>query len=159
MAVSTSMMSSAGRLNQVVTPGTAPGAACHSAVGLDINANHLKGATSGWVTGITRPVHMGRYAMERIRRVDEPTTLVLREEITRVPKRADLFTRALAGDLGDKAKTERTRFAVKHPLALAMTPLIRALVPMQGTREPLQPTGVGGDLSDSKRNADAIKAL
>jgi 1,4-dihydroxy-2-naphthoyl-CoA hydrolase len=32
----------------------------HRCVGLDINANHLKGATSGWVTGITRPVHMGR---------------------------------------------------------------------------------------------------
>jgi uncharacterized protein (TIGR00369 family) len=29
-------------------------------VGLDINANHLKGATSGWVTGITRPIHVGR---------------------------------------------------------------------------------------------------
>ena len=29
-------------------------------VGLDINANHLKGTTSGWVTGIARPVHMGR---------------------------------------------------------------------------------------------------
>ena len=29
-------------------------------VGLDINANHLKGTTSGWVTGITRPVHIGR---------------------------------------------------------------------------------------------------
>ena len=29
-------------------------------VGLDINANHLKGATSGWVTGITRPIHRGR---------------------------------------------------------------------------------------------------
>ena len=29
-------------------------------VGLDINANHIKGATSGWVTGITRPVHIGR---------------------------------------------------------------------------------------------------
>ena len=29
-------------------------------VGLDINANHLKGATSGWVTGTTRPVHIGR---------------------------------------------------------------------------------------------------
>ncbi|MEO8855532.1 MAG: hotdog fold thioesterase [Burkholderiaceae bacterium] len=29
-------------------------------VGLDINANHLKGATSGWVTGITRPIHIGR---------------------------------------------------------------------------------------------------
>lgn len=32
----------------------------HRTVGLAINANHLKGATSGWVTGITRPVHIGR---------------------------------------------------------------------------------------------------
>lgn len=32
----------------------------YRAVGLDINANHIKGATSGWVTGITRPVHIGR---------------------------------------------------------------------------------------------------
>jgi uncharacterized protein (TIGR00369 family) len=32
----------------------------HRAVGLDINANHLKGATAGWVTGIARPVHVGR---------------------------------------------------------------------------------------------------
>ena len=29
-------------------------------VGLDINANHLKGSTSGWVTGTTRPIHIGR---------------------------------------------------------------------------------------------------
>ena len=29
-------------------------------VGLDINANHLKGTSSGWVTGIARPVHLGR---------------------------------------------------------------------------------------------------
>ncbi|PKO62303.1 MAG: esterase [Betaproteobacteria bacterium HGW-Betaproteobacteria-18] len=32
----------------------------HQAVGLDINANHLRGAKSGWVTGTTRPVHIGR---------------------------------------------------------------------------------------------------
>lgn len=32
----------------------------HRTVGLDINANHLKGTSSGWVTGITRPVHIGR---------------------------------------------------------------------------------------------------
>jgi 1,4-dihydroxy-2-naphthoyl-CoA hydrolase len=30
------------------------------AVGLDINANHLRGTTSGWVTGTARPVHIGR---------------------------------------------------------------------------------------------------
>jgi uncharacterized protein (TIGR00369 family) len=30
------------------------------AVGLEINANHLKATTSGWVTGVARPVHLGR---------------------------------------------------------------------------------------------------
>jgi uncharacterized protein (TIGR00369 family) len=30
------------------------------AVGLDINANHLRAATSGWVTGTARAVHIGR---------------------------------------------------------------------------------------------------
>jgi len=32
----------------------------HRAVGLDINANHLRSASAGWVTGIARPVHIGR---------------------------------------------------------------------------------------------------
>ena len=30
------------------------------AVGLDINANHLRAARSGWVTGTARPVHIGK---------------------------------------------------------------------------------------------------
>lgn len=32
----------------------------HTAVGLDINANHLRAARSGWVTATARPVHIGR---------------------------------------------------------------------------------------------------
>jgi uncharacterized protein (TIGR00369 family) len=32
----------------------------YRAVGLDINANHLKGVSSGWVTGTARPLHRGR---------------------------------------------------------------------------------------------------
>lgn len=32
----------------------------HRPVGLDINANHLRSVTEGWVTGIARPVHIGR---------------------------------------------------------------------------------------------------
>ena len=32
----------------------------HRAVGLDINANHIRSASDGWVTGIARPVHIGR---------------------------------------------------------------------------------------------------
>ncbi len=46
------------------TLGSCGAASCvpdgYRAVGLDINANHLKGVSSGWVTGITRPVHVGR---------------------------------------------------------------------------------------------------
>src|SRR6476659_1850358 len=30
------------------------------ALGLDINANHLRSVTEGWVTGTARPVHIGR---------------------------------------------------------------------------------------------------
>ena len=29
-------------------------------VGIEINANHVRQASSGWVTGITRPLHVGR---------------------------------------------------------------------------------------------------
>ena len=32
----------------------------HRAVGLDINANHLRSVSEGWVTGIARPIHIGR---------------------------------------------------------------------------------------------------
>jgi 1,4-dihydroxy-2-naphthoyl-CoA hydrolase len=35
----------------------APGS---KAVGLDINANHLRSTTTGWVTGTARPLHIGR---------------------------------------------------------------------------------------------------
>jgi ferredoxin len=116
------------------------------------------GTRPGWTEAeeAQRPLHTGRYAMEKIRRVDEPTTLLLREEIRRMPKRADLFSRALAGDLGEKFSAERKRFAVKHPLALAMTPLIRNMVPMQGSREPL--TG-NARYADPRANADVVKAL
>jgi 1,4-dihydroxy-2-naphthoyl-CoA hydrolase len=29
-------------------------------VGLDINANHIRGMKSGWVTGTARPLHLGK---------------------------------------------------------------------------------------------------
>ena len=106
-----------------------------------------------------RPLHLGRYPMEKIPRSRTPSTLVLADEIRRIPKRGDFFKRAQAGDLGEKAQRERMRFPMKHPYALGMQPLIQQMVPMQGGREKLVPSGIGGDLSDPQRNADAIKAL
>jgi len=32
----------------------------NSAVGLEINANHIRSVTSGYVIGVARPVHLGR---------------------------------------------------------------------------------------------------
>lgn len=32
----------------------------HRVVGMEINANHLRGVFSGWVTGTARPLHIGR---------------------------------------------------------------------------------------------------
>lgn len=119
------------------------------------------GTRPGWAESEAelRPLHLGRYPMESLKRVPEPTTLILREEIIRNSKRADLFTRALAGDLGEKAKVQRMRFATKHPLAFAMTPLIRNMVPLQGPYERLVPAETNGALSDPQKNAESIKAL
>lgn len=41
------------------------GAACASppgfrAMGLEINANHIRSVSEGWVTGVSRPLHIGR---------------------------------------------------------------------------------------------------
>src|SRR5690606_29670498 len=69
-----------------------------------------------------RKSHMSRYPMERIKKVDQPTTLIFEDEVPRVPKRAAWFERAFRGDIGDKAQRERTRFAMKHPFANAMGP-------------------------------------
>lgn len=47
------------------------------AVGLDINANHLRGVTSGWVTGTAKPVHIGRtthvWQIDMVNDAGEPT--------------------------------------------------------------------------------------
>lgn len=32
----------------------------HYCVGLDINANHIRSVSEGWVYGTTRPIHLGR---------------------------------------------------------------------------------------------------
>ena len=49
----------------------------HRGVGLDINANHLRSATSGWVTGTAKPVHIGRttqvWAIEMVNDAGELT--------------------------------------------------------------------------------------
>ena len=53
------------------------------AVGLDINANHVRGVTSGTVTGTARPLHLGRSTQVwEIRIEDEAGKLVCIPRLT-----------------------------------------------------------------------------
>ena len=103
-----------------------------------------------------RATHLGSYPMEQVKRVARPTTLILDDEVPRVPKRAAFFERAIHGDLDAKAQRERGRFAFKHPFAHAMVRQIRAMVPYQdgpiaASRDP--------ECSSAEVNTRAIKTL
>lgn len=53
------------------------------AVGLEVNANHLKGVRSGWVYGTTKPIHKGKTTQVwEIRITDEEDALVCISRIT-----------------------------------------------------------------------------
>lgn len=66
-----------------------------------------------------RPKHLGPYPMEKIKRVDKPTTLIT-DQVMRVAKRADFFVRTFYGDVGQKAGVEIKRFITKNPLNAAI---------------------------------------
>ncbi len=103
-----------------------------------------------------RASHQSRYPMETVKRVDRPTTLILDDEIPRVPKRAAFFQRALHGDLGEKSKRERSRFSFKTPFSFSLLGAIRSMVPHQdgelGSEDP-------DSFGDPAANARALKSL
>ena len=103
-----------------------------------------------------RATHLSRYPMETVQRIDRPTTLILDDEVPRVPKRAAFFQRALHGDLGDKAKRERSRFAFKTPFSHSLLGTIRSMVPFQDGE---LGSADASDLADPALNAKAIKSL
>ncbi|MFT5485213.1 MAG: reductive dehalogenase [Paracoccaceae bacterium] len=119
----------------------------------------INGATSGRERNrrAHRKSHDSRYPMEQVKRIDRPTTLILDDEVPRVPKRAAFFERSLQGDLGEKSQRERARFSFKHPLGMSLLKVIRSMVPHQGG-DVAEGTDQS-DYSDPAANAKAIKAL
>jgi reductive dehalogenase len=134
---------------------------------LEVGARNVKGLSYWWgINGARsgrernrrrrRATHLSAYPMETVKRVGRPTTLILDDEVPRVPKRAAFFQRALHGDLGDKARKERTRFAFKTPFSFGLLQLIRAMVPFQdGPVAPRDP----GQPGEPAANARALKSL
>jgi ferredoxin len=103
-----------------------------------------------------RATHLSAYPMEQVDRVERPTTLILDDEVPRVPKRASFFDRALRGDLGEKSQRERNRFAFKQPHTAGMMAPMRAMVPIQGGEAAALDTSAYGDPA---ANARALKSL
>ena len=101
-----------------------------------------------------RPPHLGKYRMEKIRRVDRPTTLIT-DDIKQVPKRAGFFARAFYGDLGPRAGEEIRRFITKHPLNAAIGHLHWKHVPVHKGEPAAEKAPLPGPEEMSKH----IKAL
>jgi len=104
-----------------------------------------------------RAYHLGLYPMETLTRRETTTTIIESQNIPRVPKRHDMFTRAAAGELGDKSQKQMQsgRCVTKFPFANAMTPLMAATIPLQEGQT--SSTRVA-DTEDPVTNSKAIKA-
>lgn len=109
-----------------------------------------------WFSRRRRLPHLGPYPMEQVARVDRPTTRIDDAAVPRVPFRANFFSRAAHGDLGDRVAEEIKRFNTKTPLSLVLRNFAAMHPPFQdgetaGTTAPLT--------DDPKKNAEHIKAL
>ncbi len=104
----------------------------------------------------SRDFRDGPHPFETLKRVNEPTTYIDRDNVARVPKRANMFARSLFGDLG-KAVQEGARngnYVRKSAAAFAFRPSLGAFILLQdGDRREVHPSTL-----DPETNANNIKA-
>ncbi len=103
-----------------------------------------------------RPGEWGRYPMEKVKRVDATTTLIIDDEVPRLAKRSNGFYRGHKGDFGAKAKREFWRFATKTPIGTALADIQAAQ--MRHQDGPVAPEVDPASL-DPERNRRALKTL
>jgi reductive dehalogenase len=72
---------------------------------------------------------LGPYPMERLKRVDHPTTRIT-DDIPRFDEREHGFARALRGDFGPGPAREFERFINKHPLGAAFSSIMGHMIPL-----------------------------
>ena len=108
--------------NWNATARSAPGAA--RCVQQGVSQGHRRGRlrARARAPGAKRKSHWSRYPMEQVRRVDRPTTLIIDEEVPRVPQRAAFFTRAAKGDLGGKSQARARPLRLQAPALLRPAP-------------------------------------
>jgi reductive dehalogenase len=103
-----------------------------------------------------RPYRLGPHPVERLKRVDQPTTFIDEPRVPRFPKRADFFARALFGDMGAQVQeaTKGGMYVLKSPIGACARRALGALLLLQfgEARGPVHPSA-----SDPARNADNLK--
>lgn len=103
-----------------------------------------------------RPYRLGPHPVERLKRVDRPTTFIDEPRVPRFPKRADFFARALFGDMGSAVQeaTKGGMYVLKSPIGACARRALGALLLLQfgPARGPVHPSA-----SDPGRNADNLK--
>ena len=99
----------------------------------------------------------GPHPFETLPRVKTPTTYIDEVNVARVPKRANMFARALFGDLGPAAQegARNGNYVRKSPLSFAFRPSLGAFTVLQdgGAKPDIHPTA-----TDPARNAANLKA-
>ena len=76
-----------------------------------------------------RSGQFGPYPMERLKRVNQPTTRIT-DDIPRFDEREHGFARAMRGDFGPALVREFERFINKHPLGAALAGMIGHMIPL-----------------------------
>ena len=103
-----------------------------------------------------RDFALGPHPFETLKRVDNPTTYIDAPNVARVPKRANLFARALFGDMGKHVQeaTKNGNYVRKSASAFAFRPSLGAFVLLQDgdAREKQKGT------DNASQNAANIKA-
>ncbi len=104
-----------------------------------------------------RDFRLGPHPFETLRRVETPTTLIDAANVARVPKRANMFARALFGDLGPKVQeaSKNGNYVRKSAAAFAFRPTLGAFILLQDGEAAAKPHP---STTDPAANAAAIKA-
>ncbi|PTX05255.1 4Fe-4S dicluster domain-containing protein [Pararhodobacter aggregans] len=135
---------------------------------LDGDGRSARSHGPGWWSGAAAPrraataepfahreFRKGPYPFERLKRVEEPTTLIDHARVPRFPKRADFFARALYGDMGKSVQegAKGGRYVAKSPIGACARRALGALLLLQfgDARGP-------ESAPDPERNAENLKA-
>ena len=104
-----------------------------------------------------RPFKDGAFPFERSKTQDTPTTFIDEDRVARVPKRTDMFARALFGDMGPALQNaaKNGNYVRKNPTSFAARAGLGAFIVIQnGEAAPK----VADKTQDAGRNADNVKA-